>query len=100
MARNINERKLNEEKLKQQNQVLGRIAEIQSHEYRGPVANIIGLLELIEAEDYHVAKDYLIMLQKAVKNLDEKICEVVGITGNPFATKRNDLSYKSIIEKN
>lgn len=100
LARNINERKLNEEKLKQQNQVLGRIAEIQSHEYRGPVANIIGLMELIQAEDYHVSKDYLIILQKAVKNLDEKICEVVGITGNPFATTLNDISFKSIIEKN
>ena len=79
VARNINERKLNEEKIIEQNRLLTRIAEIQSHDYRGPVASIIGLMNLIENDDYTASKDYLKMMQKAVNQLDEKIHEVVGI---------------------
>jgi len=79
VARNINEQKLNEEKIVAQNQKLTRIAEIQSHDYRGPVASILGLMNLIEAEDYVAPKEYLLLLQQAVKDLDEKIHEVVDV---------------------
>ncbi len=79
VARNITERKQSEEKILEQNRLLTRIAEIQSHDYRGPVASIIGLMNLIEKDDYVASKEYLQMLQKAVNQLDQKIHEVVGI---------------------
>ncbi|TWI95336.1 GAF domain-containing protein [Mucilaginibacter frigoritolerans] len=86
VARNIDERKLNEEKIQEQRQRLQKIAKIQSHDYRGPVTTILGLLNLIEEENYLVTKEYLTMLQVAVKRLDEKILEVVSIVDYPRVT--------------
>ncbi len=83
VARNINERKLHEGKIIEQNRLLSRIAEIQSHDYRGPVTSILGLMNLIEANNYEASKEYLMMLQTAVKKLDEKIYEVVNLVNDP-----------------
>jgi signal transduction histidine kinase len=82
VVRNINIRKLDEEKIIEQNKVLLRIAEIQSHDYRGPVATILGLMELIANDDYTASKEYLKMMQTAVYKLDEKINEVVNSVQN------------------
>lgn len=79
ITRNISERKFYEEKIVEQNRLLTRIAEIQSHDYRAPVASIIGLMQLIELDDYVASKEYLLMLQRAAHALDEKIHEVVNI---------------------
>ncbi|MDP9047868.1 MAG: GAF domain-containing protein [Bacteroidota bacterium] len=84
VARNITERKLSEEKIMVQNKLLSRIAQIQSHDYRGPVASILGLMNLIELDDYVAPKEYLLMMQTAVKNLDEKIHDVVNIVNDPL----------------
>ena len=66
-----------EAKLRRQNQSLRKIAHVQSHDYRGPVASILGLMNIIKEEDYALSKDYLLMIEDAVKNLDDKICTVV-----------------------
>src|SRR6185312_2895727 len=84
VARDITDRKLNEEKIMEQNSLLSRISQIQSHDYRGPVASILGLMNLIEEEDYVAPKEYLMMMQVAVKRLDEKIHEVVNIVNDPL----------------
>ena len=34
-------------------------------------------MNIIKEEDYAVSKDYLLMIEDAVKNLDDKICTVV-----------------------
>jgi PAS domain S-box-containing protein len=79
IVRDINERKLYEEKVKEQNKILLRVAEIQAHDYRAPVASILGLMNLIEEDDYIASKEYLIMMQTAARNLDEKIHEVMNV---------------------
>ena len=79
IARDITERKLNENKIIEQNAALLKIAEIQSHDYRGPLASILGLMNLIAGDDYIASKEYLLMLHKAVSNLDEKIHGVVNL---------------------
>jgi PAS domain S-box-containing protein len=84
VARNITERKASEEKIMVQNKLLSKIAQIQSHDYRGPVASILGLMNLIELDDYVAPKEYLLMMQIAVKNLDEKIHDVVNIVNDPL----------------
>jgi PAS domain S-box-containing protein len=84
VARNITERKASEEKIMIQNKLLSKIAQIQSHDYRGPVASILGLMNLIELEDYVAPKEYLLMMQTAVRNLDEKIHDVVNIVNDPL----------------
>jgi len=76
-ARNITKRKIDEEKIVAQNRLLTQIAEIHSHEYRGPVCSILGMMYLIEQEKYEVDKEYLEMLHVAVKNLDEKTKRVI-----------------------
>lgn len=83
IQRNISERKAQEERILEQNALLIRLAEIQAHDYRGPVASIIGMMNLIEEEGYVASKEYLLMLQAAVNKLDEKIHEAVGLVNNP-----------------
>jgi len=82
LTRNINERKINELKIIQQNNSLLKIAEIQSHDYRGPVATILGVMNLIEADHYLASKEYLQMLHAATTNLDGKIQEVVQLVNS------------------
>jgi PAS domain S-box-containing protein len=84
IARDITVRKLTEEKIILQNTLLSKISQIQSHDYRGPVASILGLMNLIEEEDYVAPKEYLMMMQVAVKRLDEKIHDVVNIVNDPL----------------
>jgi PAS domain-containing protein len=83
VVRNITERKLHEKRIMAQNESLIQIAYIQSHEYRGPLASILGLMNLIKEEGYEPPTEYLKMLETAVHRLDEKIHEVVSIVNNP-----------------
>jgi GAF domain-containing protein len=63
-----------------QNKVLMDIAFIQSHEFRGPLTSIMGLMNLIKEEAYQSPKPYLLMMEEAVGKLDEKIHIVVKST--------------------
>ena len=75
--------KLLNEKMQQvekQNSVLMDIAFIQSHEFRGPLTTIMGLMNVIKLEDYESPKEYLLMMEEAVSKLDEKIHMVVKST--------------------
>ena len=80
--RDINKRKLNELKIIDQKEALMKIAQIQSHDYRGPVATILGLMNLIENDNYVASKEYLLMLHNATKKLDEKIHDVVNLVND------------------
>lgn len=86
LMRDIDERKLSEIRVIEQNQSLLRIAEIQSHDYRGPVASILGLMALIKNDGYVASKEYLLLLHTATEKLDEKIHEVVELV-NTVADK-------------
>lgn len=79
IARNINKRKTDTERILKQNKILKNIAHIHSHEYRGPVCAILGIMDLIESDEYITSKEYLLMLQKAVKKLDEKTHTVISL---------------------
>ncbi len=59
------------------NSSLAKIAYIHSHEYRKPVASIIGLMQLIASDKNEPKKEYLQMMELAVRELDEKIKSVV-----------------------
>jgi PAS domain S-box-containing protein len=83
VTRDITERKLNMVKINEQNGLLAQIAEIQSHDYRGPVASIIGLMNLISDDNYVASKEYLMMLESSVNQLDGKIREVVNLVNDP-----------------
>lgn len=78
VIRDVTDRKIKELKILDQNQSLLKIAHVQAHEFRAPLTSIIGMMDLIEADDYNAPREYLEMLGKAVHNLDTKICEIVG----------------------
>jgi GAF domain-containing protein len=75
--------KLLSEKMTQvdtQNKVLMDIAFIQSHEFRGPLTSIMGIMNIIKEDDLQSPGEYLLMMEEAVNKLDEKIHIVVRST--------------------
>lgn len=77
----IHTQKLNELKIVLQNKKLKKIAFIQAHVLRRPVASILGLSQLIqvERETYTgepILFEYLDYLEKAVKELDEAVNDI------------------------
>jgi hypothetical protein len=76
---NINENKLHLNKINSQNDALSKIAHVQSHEIRGPLASILGLIYIIK-EEGNFNQEYLDMLEEAVNAFDTKIRNVVDYT--------------------
>lgn len=79
-ATDITRRIEQEQKVWMQNKSLRRIAYIQSHEMRRPVASILGLIELFEHEGFTATREELILLKAAADELDDKIKTIVGYT--------------------
>lgn len=82
MELEVTHKLLNEKmaQVEQQNKVLMDIAFIQSHEFRGPLASIMGLMNIIKEEQYESPRQYLLMMEEAISRLDEKIHVVVKST--------------------
>jgi PAS domain S-box-containing protein len=76
-AVDITERKMHEEHINIQNAALTRIAIMQSHEIRRPVASLIGIMALMKMEKDGPANSYLDLLEHTVNELDDRIREVV-----------------------
>ncbi|MCJ8209168.1 PAS domain-containing protein [Mucilaginibacter sp. RS28] len=79
-ASDITVRKFGEEELRLKNEALQRIALMQSHEIRRPVASLMGILELLKVEYESPEKlfPYFDMIEQSVLELDAKICDVVS----------------------
>jgi PAS domain S-box-containing protein len=71
----ITTRKRQEELITTQNQALTRIAIIQSHELRRPVASLLGIMDLMKLDQIDL--DYFDMLELTVNELDEKIRGII-----------------------
>jgi len=84
-ATNINEQKQQLTEIQAQNRLLLRIAYIQSHEYRKPVASILGLMNVIKINNYRVGKKCFLMLEQAATELDNKIRNVVNSIEHRFS---------------
>jgi hypothetical protein len=81
-AINISDLKLKEQQSNAKDESLKAIAFIQSHEIRRPVSSIIGLMNIFKAEDYQSTREELIMMERAVLELDDKIRKIVNHTHN------------------
>lgn len=79
-ALNIDDRKNGEEQIKVQNATLKTIAQLQSHQVRGPLASIIGLIQIIKEEPEKYDEKIIHLLDTAVKQLDDNIRDVVNRT--------------------
>ncbi|MDB5123245.1 MAG: sensor histidine kinase [Mucilaginibacter sp.] len=78
-ANDITKRKVYEEKIRSQQKKLEDIAAIQSHEVRGPVCTIMGLMSLIKSENYADEKEYLMLLEITTNMLDKNIRDIVAL---------------------
>lgn len=76
----ITERKQNEQKILEQNEALRKIAYMQSHQLRKPVASILGLMNLLKLEETENNSAVLGMMEQAVLELDETIHHIVKST--------------------
>ncbi|TAE74937.1 MAG: PAS domain S-box protein [Bacteroidetes bacterium] len=78
--KDITQQKIYELKILQQNEILKDIAWEQSHEVRGPVANILGLVNLLRNDEHSVEEIdiYLDYLQVATEKLDAIIHSIVN----------------------
>jgi signal transduction histidine kinase len=74
----ITERKHNEKQIMTQNESLFNIAYIQSHEFRRPVASILGLMNLFKLNGYRATREALIIMEKTAKELCNKIGTIVN----------------------
>ena len=70
------------DELTKQNTLLQKIAQVQSHELRAPVVSIMGLMSLIKYEDYQPNKEYLLMMEECVDELDKKVQAIVKLASN------------------
>lgn len=68
------------EEINERNQILKKIAHVQSHEIRGPLSTVMAVMNLISDEGYPNNKHYLQLLEASIKCLDEKICSIVEIS--------------------
>lgn len=71
----ITHRKRQEAYITVQNEALQRIAIMQSHELRRPVASLLGIMDLIKIENIYF--DYFDLMEITVNELDEKIRGIV-----------------------
>ena len=79
-ARNVTDDVLVQEKLKQQNATLRDIAFIQSHEIRRPLANILGVIEVLNNNKTIANQDILDHLIQSANELDIQIRSIVQKT--------------------
>ncbi|WP_153799376.1 CBS domain-containing protein [Foetidibacter luteolus] len=78
----INEKKKHELFIEKQNKVLKEIIHTQSHEVRGPLANILGILNLVDTDQLSQHnKDAFEWLKTSALQLDEMIKNVVNKAG-------------------
>jgi PAS domain S-box-containing protein len=87
LIRNVTERKIKEQKIIDQNQSLLKIAHIQAHDFRAPLASIMGLMGLIKQDDYNAPKEYLRMREEAVYTLDDRIRQVITSVDDTVAAE-------------
>ena len=78
-SRDITEQIIYLKMIETQNDKLSKIAWVQSHEVRGPLATILGLTELLKPEDSYNA-EILTHLKVAANNLDDVIKRITSYT--------------------
>lgn len=79
---NITERKLHERKIQQQNEQLKQVASITSHQVRVPLANILGLVEILDKENplSPANSEIIAHIKTSAQQLDKMIINMVQQT--------------------
>lgn len=77
-AVNVSDLKLKELQSDAKDESLKAIAYIQSHEIRRPVSSIMGLMNIFKANDYQASREDMLMMERAVLELDDRIRKIVN----------------------
>ncbi|WP_041779332.1 histidine kinase dimerization/phospho-acceptor domain-containing protein [Belliella baltica] len=84
MVKDITESKKNQEEIEIQYNKLKKIAWVQSHEVRRPLANLMGLVQVLKEErgtlDTNQINDFFAGIIVEAEKLDEKIREITKAT--------------------
>jgi PAS domain S-box-containing protein len=80
--RDVTDDILVQEKIKSQNKVLREIAFIQSHEVRKPLANILGVIEILKHSGAMNGLEIFDHLVESAQELDQQIRAIVNKTNN------------------
>jgi tetratricopeptide (TPR) repeat protein len=59
------------------NDAMLKIAHIQSHQVRRPLASILGLLNVVKANDYYATREVLQKMEISAQDLDKRIRQVI-----------------------
>lgn len=81
-SRDITQEVLAQQKIKLQNKVLRDIAFKQSHEVRRPLANILGMIEVLKTSGAIPDLEVFQHLEESALQLDAQIREIVNTTNN------------------
>jgi PAS domain S-box-containing protein len=76
-ATDITAREVYEDRIALQNSKLRSISLMQSHNIRGPVCTLMGIMSLIKLEDNHMPAEYLPMIEETITLLDSRIRAIV-----------------------
>ena len=78
--------------IEERNTALKKIAQVQSHEIRGPLTSIMGVMDLMKTEANNL--EYFGYLETAVSNLDEKIKLIVDMSSKAHSYNVGIGEYK------
>ncbi len=94
-ATDITTRKRDADFINQQNEALQRIATIQSHELRRPVASLLGLMEVLKLDEHYVFNSCYPMIEITINELDSKIRDIVQESELRLADRENESGNKA-----
>lgn len=95
--KNISERKVREEKIYQQNKVLQEISWLSSHEFRRPVASILGLAYLAKDSKAIEDKEQIIdMINTCAEELDGIVHTITNKISNELYTGQDSIELKEL----
>jgi signal transduction histidine kinase len=94
----VTDRKLKEEKLIQTNLELDGFIYKASHDLRAPLASLTGLINLTEKSISAESQEYVELMKRSVKRLDQYITKLAHYTRNSnLGLEYNEINFKPLI---
>jgi signal transduction histidine kinase len=101
LARLKKQNKILIESLQKTNQELDSFVYRAAHDLRGPIANLLGLINLAKSEeDLKIIKHYIELKEHTVRRLDSFIHDIVDYSGNlRLAVRRDTIDFKVLVNQ-
>jgi len=94
----VTDRKIEEEKLSQINLELDGFIYKASHDLRAPLASLSGLINLTEKNFSKESKEYIELMKRSVKRLDQYITKLADYARNAnLGIEYNEINFKSLL---